>query len=150
MDELLSLRSYGRALSRTDGPSFRVNWSDDGETVKWDAGSLSMTQFRDLGHKAMQAASASLKRMMRGFLSSFQLETIRDRLSNNTKGYSFVYDPANALDEVYINLCSHLCLASTDGLMRGDAWNMIAVQRYLEEENELLIQLMLVMFLRGG
>jgi hypothetical protein len=27
--ELLSLRSYGRAFSRSDGPSFRVNWSED-------------------------------------------------------------------------------------------------------------------------
>jgi hypothetical protein len=31
--ELLSLRSYGRALSRTDSPSFRVHWSDNSETV---------------------------------------------------------------------------------------------------------------------
>jgi hypothetical protein len=33
MGELLSLRSYGRAFSRSDGSSFRVNWSDDSETV---------------------------------------------------------------------------------------------------------------------
>ena len=40
MGELLSLRSYGRAVSRTDGPSFRVRWSQDGQTVTWDDGYL--------------------------------------------------------------------------------------------------------------
>ncbi|KAK3680383.1 hypothetical protein LTR37_021276 [Vermiconidia calcicola] len=29
MGELLSLRTYGRAISRSDGPSFRVQWSED-------------------------------------------------------------------------------------------------------------------------
>jgi hypothetical protein len=31
--ELLSLRAYGRAVSRSDGPTFRVDWSDDSETL---------------------------------------------------------------------------------------------------------------------
>jgi hypothetical protein len=33
MSELLSLRSYGRAISRSDGPSFRVNWHEDDQVV---------------------------------------------------------------------------------------------------------------------
>lgn len=42
--ELLGLRSYGRAFSRSNGPSFRVNWDKDGQTVCWDSGALSMDQ----------------------------------------------------------------------------------------------------------
>ena len=38
MGEFISLRKYGRAISHSDGPSFRVRWSDDGETVSWDDG----------------------------------------------------------------------------------------------------------------
>lgn len=150
MDELLSLRSYGRALSRSDGPSFRVNWSDDGETVVWDAGKLNMGQFRELGHDALQSATLSFNRIMRGFKGTLQLDNIRDKLSNHTEGYSFVHDPANALQAAYIDLCSHVCLDSKDGLLLGDQWDMSAVDRYLEEEKNLLIQLMLLMFLRGG
>ncbi|KAK1838000.1 hypothetical protein CCHR01_19380 [Colletotrichum chrysophilum] len=31
--EFLSLRAYGRALATADGPSFRFDWSDDGQTI---------------------------------------------------------------------------------------------------------------------
>lgn len=58
MDELLSLHSYGRALSHSDGPSFRIDWSDDGETVVWGAGKLNMGQSRELGHDAFQSATS--------------------------------------------------------------------------------------------
>jgi hypothetical protein len=33
MDEFLSLRNYGRAISRSDGPAFRVTWSQDADIV---------------------------------------------------------------------------------------------------------------------
>jgi hypothetical protein len=46
MGELLSLRSYGRASSRSDGSSFRVRWSADGQIVSWAEGSLTMAQSR--------------------------------------------------------------------------------------------------------
>jgi hypothetical protein len=49
MGELLSLRSYGRAFSRSDGPSFRVNWSEDSKTISWADEKVSMDQFRELG-----------------------------------------------------------------------------------------------------
>jgi hypothetical protein len=42
MNELLSLRDYGRVIGRSDGPSFRVTWSEDGETVSWDKHNMSM------------------------------------------------------------------------------------------------------------
>ena len=45
MGELLSLRSYGRAISRTDGPCFRVRWSGDRQMVSWPGGSLDLAQF---------------------------------------------------------------------------------------------------------
>jgi hypothetical protein len=49
MNELLSLQDYGRVISRSDGPSFRVTWSDDGQIISWDSQHLSMSQFRQVG-----------------------------------------------------------------------------------------------------
>jgi hypothetical protein len=43
MGELLSLRSYGRAWCCSEGPSFRVEWSEDGQVVSWEKHRLSMT-----------------------------------------------------------------------------------------------------------
>ena len=53
MGELLGLRAYGRKILRADGPSFRVDWSLDAETVQWDEGRLTMAQFRQLGYSAI-------------------------------------------------------------------------------------------------
>ncbi|KAF6802469.1 hypothetical protein CMUS01_15342 [Colletotrichum musicola] len=33
LGEFLSLRAYGRAVTPADGPSFRFNWSDDGQII---------------------------------------------------------------------------------------------------------------------
>lgn len=154
MGELLSLRSYGRALSRSDGPSFRVSWSEDSQTVSWDAGEdigrLTMEELRDLGAAAVSSATDSLDRLMYGLKPSIDLSQLRDRLSNSTHGYSFVKDPANKLSTAYLELSSRACLDPIDGLMASERWNMIAVRRYLKEEVHLLTHLMLIIFLRSG
>lgn len=154
MGELLSLRSYGRAISRSDGPNFRVSWSDDGNAVTWDAGKqvgeLTMDQLRALGRTALNSATNALKRLMYGMTPKIQLASIRDRLSNQTRGYSFVQDPLNQLQAAYLELSSHVCLHQTDGLMASDQWNMANVNRYLAEEVDFLTSFELVMYLRGG
>ncbi|KIV98742.1 uncharacterized protein PV09_09494 [Verruconis gallopava] len=154
MGELLSLRSYGRAISRSDGPTFRVQWSDDSQTVCWDAGkdvgSLTMDQLRQFGRKSTNSASVSLTRLMYGWVPDIHLKGIRDMISNQKKGYSFVQEPANKLNTAYLDLSSRACLDLINGLIKGDQWNMAAVRRYLQEEVEFLIQMMLVMYLLGG
>lgn len=150
MGELLSLRSYGRALSRTDGPSFRVNWSDDSETVSWDGGSLRMADLRRMGQHMVQLAEASLARLMYGMPARIQLSKLQDRLSNQNQGYCFVQDPANNLSSAYLELSSRACLDPIGGLMASERWKLDAVQRYLKEETELLVSVMLLCFLYGG
>jgi hypothetical protein len=150
MGELLSLRSYGRALSRTDGPSFRVNWSDNSETVSWDGGSLCMADLKRMGRHVIQSTEASLCRLMYGTPIEIQLEKLRDRLSNQDQGYSFVQDPANGLSSAYLDLSSRACLDPIGGLMASERWKTDAVLRYLKEETELLASIMLLCFLYGG
>lgn len=150
LGELLSLRSYGRAISRSDGPSFRVQWSDDSEKVKWDGGTLSMNRFRQLGHHAVQSATTLITRLMYGVRLTIRLDSIRDSISNVARGYSFVQDPVNGLAKAYLDLSASACLDPLDGLMKSERWNHSAVHRYLKEEADLLTQLMLVMYLRGG
>ncbi|KAM0714509.1 hypothetical protein Q7P37_009803 [Cladosporium fusiforme] len=110
LGELLSLRNFGRSLSRSDGPSFRVGWSPDSQTVSWDDGQLSMTQFRGLSKTAFDSATTCVERLMYGLEPRLQLHHIRD------------------------------C----------EGWNYKSVHRYLEEEDRLLSQLMLILYLCGG
>jgi hypothetical protein len=80
--ELLGVRSYGRALSRSDGPSFRVSWSSDSQTVRWDEGSMTMDQLRALGHGALESANQSMRRLLCGTTPILTLDSLRDEMSN--------------------------------------------------------------------
>jgi hypothetical protein len=49
LEELQSLRDFGRVMSRTDAPSFLLRWSDDGQVVSYgDNFSLTMEKYRCL------------------------------------------------------------------------------------------------------
>ena len=150
MGELLSLRACGRAFSRADGPSFRVRWSEDSETVSWDDGQISMDQFRRLGQVVLRSVEESVTCLMYGLTPRIRLEDFRDQWSNQTPGYSFVSDPANNLASAYLSLSSRVCLDPVSGVVTGDRWDLDAVRRYLQEEERLLLQLLLLMTLRGG
>ncbi|KAL9025823.1 MAG: hypothetical protein Q9196_005419 [Gyalolechia fulgens] len=142
MGELLSLRSYGRAISRSDGPNFRVQWSDDSEVVMWDGAELSMNHFRQLGCHAVQTATTLIAQLMYGIRPITRLDSISDSISNGAQGYSFVQDPANGLATAHLDLSTRACLDPLDGLMMSEGWNYPAVHRYLKKEADLLIQLM--------
>ncbi|KAM0722087.1 hypothetical protein Q7P37_003013 [Cladosporium fusiforme] len=150
LGELLSLRSYGRAFSRTDGPSFRVRWSDDGETVSWADGKLRLSEFRSFAQRAVDSADEFLREMMYGMRPRFDLTRFRDDMSVTKQGYSFVQDPRNDLATKYLDLSSQACLDSENGLMSGKSWNLKAVRHYLDRDHELLKQLALIMYLSGG
>lgn len=148
--ELLALRGYGRALSRSDGPTFRVRWSDNGESISWVDGRLGMDDFRQLGRLVLEDATSTLDSLMYGLPRCRSLGSIRDDMSNNKAGYSFVIDPQNDLTTAYLDLSKRACLSSLDGLMRRECWNIQAVNKYLELERELQRQLMLLLYLLGG
>jgi len=145
MGELLSLRAYGRAVLRSDGPSFRVQWSEDSETITWNDGKVTMEEFRNLCRHAYQSVVDSLARLMYGLQPAIWLQGIRDDISSTAQGYSFVQDPANHLTAAYLELSSRACLDPIDGLMSSERWNMDAVSRYLKAKSNLPTQIMLVM-----
>ncbi|KAJ4176159.1 hypothetical protein NW755_014572 [Fusarium falciforme] len=95
MGEFLSLLSYGNALRRSQGSTFRFHWSDDGEVLSWDGNQqLSTSNFRGLAREVLRSATASYSRLMYDWEPAHaDLSQIRDRLSMTTPGYSFVSDP---------------------------------------------------------
>ena len=150
LGELLSLRTYGRAFSRTDRPSFRVRWSDDGQVVSWADGKLCLSDFRCFAQRSIESAETLLDQMMYGSRPMIDLNSLHDDMSAMKHGYSFIQDPRNKLTTKYLELSSEACLSSVNGLMSGESWNSKAVQNYLDQDHELLKQLGLVMHLTGG
>lgn len=70
---------------------------------------------------------------MYGLKPRVRLDQLRDRMSNEKQGYSFVTDPTNGLKNAYLELSTRACLDPIDGLMAGDRWNERSVARYLED-----------------
>ncbi|EWZ28507.1 hypothetical protein FOZG_17818 [Fusarium oxysporum Fo47] len=102
MGEFFSLLDYGRALRRSEGPDY-----------------LAITNFRSLAYEALKQASAHRKRLMYDWdPGDVDLANVRDRLSNTTNGYSFVSDPANGLEDAYLELFMRACVSPVDGLLR--------------------------------
>ncbi|KAK3898244.1 hypothetical protein C8A05DRAFT_47376 [Staphylotrichum tortipilum] len=116
--ELLSLRNYGRKLARADGPAFHVRWSDDGQVLSWDNGSLSISQFRALSHSLLESVSSSTRCLM---------------MSMTAKGYSFVVELANHLADAFLAL-SELQLLTLIHLTGGQAARAMELL-YLEHCN---------------
>ena len=150
LGELLSLRTYGRAFSRTDGPSFRVRWSDDAQTVSWANGKLCMSDFRSFAQRSIELARTLLDQMMYGLRPRFDMNSLHDEMSVVKHGYSFVQDPRNNLSTKYLELSSQACLDPESGLMSGESWKSKAVRHYLDQNDKLLKQLGLILYLTGG
>jgi Orsellinic acid/F9775 biosynthesis cluster protein D len=150
LGEMLGLRSYGRALAKSEGPSFHVNWSDDGQEILWDGQWLSMLQFRKIGHNALESATATCNQLMYDWKPACHLDNIKDILSESAEGYSFVSEPKNGLSKAYVELLQRACSATTDGLMAGNAWNAKAVERYLTMHEDMLQQIALLVYLTAG
>jgi hypothetical protein len=117
LSELLSLRAYGRVLARTDGPAFRVDWAEDGSSVKWDDGSLTMAAFRNLGHHAPSRVQDAIGTLMGEFRPNLNLSLLRNRISEQSHGYSFMHDPKNEISSAYMDLASKICTGMEHGLM---------------------------------
>jgi hypothetical protein len=167
--ELLSLRAYGRTVSRTDGPAFRVDWSRDGQNIRWDGGELSMADLRGIGHKAVALVNRFIAAKLRGtgrkavvlvdrFMANIfgtlrpdlDMGTLRDKISEHKNGYSFVHDKTNGLDSIYLELFERVCANPVHSLMSRNGWNERAVRRFLKKEKKLFEYIMVMMYLRGG
>ncbi|KAK7571298.1 hypothetical protein V3481_018515 [Fusarium oxysporum f. sp. vasinfectum] len=159
MGEFLSLLSYGNALRRSQGSTFRFHWSDDGEVLSWNGNQrLSMVDFRGLACKVLRSVTASCSRLMYRYdwePTHIDLSLIRDNLSTKTPGYSFVSDPVNQLTDAYPELLLRACISPVDGLFQEQGqnqstWDAKAARAYLETHDDHLKGLMVLCNFDGG
>lgn len=132
LGEMISLLDYGRSMLRSESPAFFVRWSDDRQTIFFDDHSLHMDQFRDFARSLCDSATDLYDQLMRQWQPEVSLEGIRDSFSNDIPGYSFVSDPANRLNDAYLQLSTRVCGMGPDGLIQNGEWDLPAVIEYLQ------------------
>ena len=118
--------------------------------MSWAVVDLSMDQFRKIRHDTIDCATAVCRQIMYEWRPESDLTRIRDRLSDITLGYSFVDDPANGLEEAYLEFSRRACLATVNGLMTDNDWDSVAVRHYLNQYDHLTYLLVLLVYLVGG
>ncbi|EWY79398.1 hypothetical protein FOYG_17443 [Fusarium oxysporum NRRL 32931] len=157
LGEFLSLLSYGRALSRSEGPVYHFYWSEDDQVLSWDGClHLSMASFRGLAREALRQATMQCQRLMYDWEPADpDLGGLRDRLSTAKSGYSFVSDAANGLNDAYLELLMRACTSSFDGILKSrgqcqSLWNVEAAQAYLDAHDASLKTLMVLCYLDSG
>ncbi|KAM0724082.1 hypothetical protein Q7P37_000262 [Cladosporium fusiforme] len=123
--------------------------TDDSSSVKWEDGSLTMTEFRALGHHALRLVQGTIDALMGKFRPALNLSLLRDRISEHKHGYSFVQEPKNDISSAYLNFANRICADPESGLMTRKGWNMRSVRQFLRKEEMLVEQIMLMMCLRG-
>ncbi|KAK7575421.1 hypothetical protein V3481_017381 [Fusarium oxysporum f. sp. vasinfectum] len=116
----VSLRAYGCVAARNDMPSCLLYWSDDGQSVGWGQGvEISMGQFRALTEYLIKEVNSLCNSLMFGLEPDIDLSQIKDDMTNNDNGYSFVMDPKNKLTSAYLDLLTRACTARHGCLSRG-------------------------------
>jgi hypothetical protein len=123
-EEFVSLRAYGCVAARNDMPSCLLYWSDDGQSVGWGQGvEISMGQFRALTEYLIKEVNSLCNSLMFGLEPDIDLSQIKDDMTNNDNGYSFVTDPRNysqtILSESSIQMQFYRPLITTISLTAG-------------------------------
>ena len=81
---------------------------------------------------------------------AIDLSSIRDDMTNNEEGFSFVLYPGNKLDTAYLELCCRASRAHRHGLLRGGDWEWNAIFQYFKKDEALRAAILGGMFYAGG
>ncbi|KAH7200703.1 hypothetical protein BKA60DRAFT_469783 [Fusarium oxysporum] len=109
-----------------------------------------MGQFRALTEYLIKEVNSLCNSLMFGLEPDIDLSQIKDDMTNNDNGYSFVTDPKNKLTSAYLDLLTRACTARHGCLSRGNRWNWSEVDRYCKKEEDFRELLGPAMSLTGG
>ncbi|KAM0361927.1 hypothetical protein ACHAO7_011710 [Fusarium culmorum] len=137
-EEMMSLRNYGRVMAQSDPPTFLLRWSDDSQTVfHGDTLQITMGDFRRLPRYFIDKAESICDDMMFGWKPAIDLSTVKDDMTNMSRGFSFVQHPDNQLQAAYLELLDNACTTRRRGLYRDGSWDRKAVYAYIKKDDSL-------------
>ncbi|OAQ58466.1 telomere-associated RecQ helicase [Purpureocillium lilacinum] len=150
-EELVSLRNFGRVMARSDTPPFLLRWSDDGQSVSLDGEvDVTMAKFRRLCDHFISEAETLCSELMFRWEPPVDLSLVKDDMTNDENGFSFVSHPRNNLQRAYLQLCERACSSHLSKLYREGGWNWPAIFRYFRREDAFRAALLGCLDATGG
>jgi hypothetical protein len=101
MGELITLKSYARAVQRYDLVAYRLFFSDDLQSVRINTQWLRNSPFKQWIHDSVYKARGQLCELLSGCKVPMlpEVPDLVDSFSNKTPGYSFLTDERNQLEQ---------------------------------------------------
>ncbi|KAM6505278.1 hypothetical protein FSOLCH5_014509 [Fusarium solani] len=96
-----------------------------------------MGQFRWLPEHFIKEAGRLCTEMIYSCDPAIDLSSIKDDMTNNEEGFSFVLYPDNKLDSAYLELCCRASRANRHGLLRDGDWDWNAIFQYFKKDEAL-------------
>lgn len=142
LEELQSLRDFGRIIAYSDPPTFLLRWSDDGQILSYgESLSLSMMKYRSLASRFISRAEELCDNLMRDLHPDIDLTTLKDDIVNTRYGFSFVQHPQNNLAGAYLELFRKACTPCRGGLFTDKGWDWKAIFQY-ERRVDTLVEML--------
>ena len=108
---------------------------------------IQLSSFRELAKTAIRDCYQAVDKMMFGLQPPVELERLVDNLANRHVSYSFLSEPSNHLQSSFRVL---LRQAWSHGLQVHGQWHNRHCHRYLQQFEQLQLQLLLCSHLTGG
>ena len=150
LGEFYSLSDFGKKALRSEGPSFWVRWSDEGQTLFFAEHRLRLSQFRQFAHSILETATTRCSPMIFEWLPAVDLRNIKDDFRNIHYGFSFVRHLSNNLSDACLQLLDRASTTEKQPLTQQGQWVQSAVLQYLTERDALLHDIMLLLLVWGG
>ena len=83
-------------------------------------------------------------------LPPVDLGQVKDKISNTSQGFLFVYYPSNYLSEAYLELSTQACTTCWNRLSREGQWNWKAIFLYLKRVEAFLEAVAGMCYLSSG
>lgn len=105
MARLLDLLCRGRSIAKREGARANVEWSHGNQVLKLaNIGAFSMVRFRAMVAAAIRDCQDALQPLMFNWEPAIDLDSIKDNLTNNQAGWSFLMEPGNDLQGSFRHL----------------------------------------------
>ena len=131
MGECIELRAYGRGIVKKEGARANLSWAADGHSFSIRGSQIQLLDLARMHWDSVARVGARLSHLMLGWEPAVDLHDIRDDLTCNATGWSFIQEEHNGLRLGYKELLRR-AWDPARGMSRDGRWRTAECIRYLD------------------
>ncbi|KFZ18998.1 hypothetical protein V502_03895 [Pseudogymnoascus sp. VKM F-4520 (FW-2644)] len=149
MGECIELRAYGRGVVKKEGARANLSWAADGHSFTIRGSRVQLLDLARMHRDSVARVGDRLSRLMLGWEPVVDLHSVRDDLTRNTTGWSFLQEERNGLRLSYKELLRR-AWDPARGMSRGGRWRTAECIGYLDSCQDLCGEIFAAVHLTSG